>query len=125
MEPNRFRTKGRKNYPVTKTQIYSKYLLDMVKIEIIFPAYHRGYMRECYHKECDKFNTSIATKDKYKFMTSLVQSLVLSVAEMAMNNLDQENSKCISDTLDYLNEKQEAEEVESKDQDTREGNSIE
>ena len=92
--------------------------------QIIFPAYHRGYMRECYHKECDKFNTSIATKDKYKFMTSLVQSLVLSVAEMAMNDLDQENSKCISDTLDYLNEKQEAEEVESKDQDTREGNSI-
>ena len=91
----------------------------------IFPAYHRGYMRECYHKECDKFNASIATKDKYKFMTSLVQSLVLSVAEMAMNNLEQENSKCISDTLDYLNEKQEAEEVESKDQDTREGNSIE
>ena len=82
-------------------------------------------MRECYHKECDKFNTSIATKDKYKFMTSLVQSLVLSVAEMAMNNLDQENSKCISDTLDYLNEKQEVEEVESKGQDTREGNLIE
>ena len=58
-------------------------------------------------------------------MTSLVQVLVLSVAEMAMNNLDQENSKCISDTLDYLDEKQEAEQVESKDQDTREGNSVE
>ena len=58
-------------------------------------------MRECYHKECDKFNTSIATKDKHKFMTSLVQLLFLSVAEMAMNDLDQENSKCISN---YLNE---------------------
>ena len=51
-------------------------------------------------------------------MTSLVQVLVLSVAEMAMNNLEQENHKCISDALDYLNEKQEAEKVESKDQDT-------
>ena len=80
-------------------------------------------MRECYHKECDRFNISIATEDKYDFMTSLVQSLVLSVAEMAMDTgmdtMVPENSKCISDTIEYLAEKQASKPV-SKVQETRE-----
>ena len=42
-------------------------------------------MQQCYHNQCDRFNASIATEDKYDFMTSLVQSLVLSVAEMTLD----------------------------------------
>ena len=63
-------------------------------------------MRECYHNECDKYNATIATDDKYNFMKSIVQSLVLTVAEMAMDNIKAENSKCVADTLEYLAEKQ-------------------
>ena len=64
-------------------------------------------MRECYHNECDKYNATIATDEKYDFMKSIVQSLVLTVAELAMDNIEAENSKCVADTLEYLAEKQE------------------
>ena len=64
-------------------------------------------MRECYHNECDKYNATIATDEKYDFMKSIVQSLVLTVAEMAMDNIEAENSKCVADTLEYLAEKKE------------------
>ena len=49
-------------------------------------AFHRGYMKKCYHSDCDQWNQSIATDEKYKFMTATAQSLVFSIAEMTMED---------------------------------------
>ena len=76
-------------------------------------------MRECYHNECDKYNATIATDEKYDFMKSIVQSLVLTVAEMAMDNIEAENSKCVADTLEYLTEKQEEAESDASKKEKR------
>ena len=43
-------------------------------------------MKKCYHSDCDQWNQSIATDDKYKFMTATAQSLVFSIAEMTMED---------------------------------------
>ena len=43
-------------------------------------------MKKCYHSDCDQWNQSIATDDKYKFMTATAQSLVFSIVEMTMED---------------------------------------
>ena len=59
-------------------------------------------MGNCYHSECDKFSQDIATREKYKFLTSTAQSVMLSVAEIAMENSE---SSCILRTVQHIVEK--------------------
>ncbi len=56
-------------------------------------------MKQCYHTECDSWSQDLATKDKYKFMASTVQSLVLTIAEMSMEGHE---SSCILDTVQHI-----------------------
>lgn len=63
-------------------------------------AYHRGYMKECYHNQCDNWNQDVATEKNYKFLAATAQSLVLSVAEMAMEGSHQ--SSCIKQTVQEI-----------------------
>ena len=67
------------------------------------PAYHRGYMQECYHQTCDKYEPSMDTDEKYDFVTNIVQSLVLTVAELSKESIEKDS--CIEKTAQYLIEK--------------------
>lgn len=57
-------------------------------------------MRQCYHMTCD--NSTHASEDKYNFLTNIVQTLVLAIAEMSMENYNASEISCISETLEYL-----------------------
>jgi len=59
-------------------------------------------MRECYHSECDKWDQKVATKERWQFMTTITQSLVLSIVEMSMEGHE---SKCLKNTVQHLIEK--------------------
>merc|ERR1712029_654804 len=65
-------------------------------------AYYRGYMRECYHSECDKWDQKVATPERWQFMSMITQSLVLSIVEMSMEGHE---SKCLKNTVQHLIEK--------------------
>ena len=72
---------------------------DDANFFFLFLAFHRGYMRQCYHAECDNWRQELATEERYKFMAATAQSLVLSVAEMSMEG--HENS-CIKQTVQHI-----------------------
>ena len=56
-------------------------------------------MKKCYHQECDKWSQEIITNDKYEFMTSTAQSLILSIAEMAMEGHE---TNCLRQTVQEI-----------------------
>ena len=56
-------------------------------------------MRKCYHNDCDHWNQGIASTERYKFMTAIAQSLVFSVAEMAMEGHE---NNCIKKTVQHI-----------------------
>ena len=57
-------------------------------------------MQECYHQTCDKYEPSMETDEKYDFMTDIVQSLVLTVAELSKESIEKDS--CIEKTAQYL-----------------------
>ena len=59
-------------------------------------------MKECYHSECDKWSQDVATEERWQFMTSITQSLVLSIVEMSMEGHE---SSCLKNTVQHLIEK--------------------
>ena len=65
----------------------------------VFAAFHRGYMKKCYHSECDEWSQDGVSEANYKFMTATAQSLVLSIAEMAMEG---HQTSCIKETVQYI-----------------------
>ena len=55
-------------------------------------AFHRGYMRDCYHSYCDESTNINIGELNYDFVSRIAQALVYSVADLAMEK--PENSKC-------------------------------
>ena len=66
-------------------------------------------MRKCYHRDCDHWNQNIATTERYKFMTAIAQSLIFSVAEMAMEGHE---NNCIKKTVQHIIKKASTSEVD-------------
>lgn len=49
----------------------------------LFTAFHRGYMKQCYHKPCDHYNNPNITETNFNFLTKITQALVFAVVKMA------------------------------------------
>jgi hypothetical protein len=58
-------------------------------------------MVDCYHAECDDWNQDTAKPENYKFLTSTAQSVVLSLAELAMER-GRESGDCIEMTVKHI-----------------------
>ena len=46
-------------------------------------AYNRGYMRNCYHKQCDNFNRENVKNISYNFLTAITEAVILTVIELS------------------------------------------
>ncbi len=56
-------------------------------------------MVDCYHKECDNWTQDLGTDERYEFLTSTAQSLILSVVEMTV---EEPKFDCFLETIQYL-----------------------